>query len=60
MANSATAVVDLETLFVNTQGTWLAISSGQVLYRDSSHLSVEGGLLLTDLFVELLDLENAT
>lgn len=48
------AVVDPEPRFVDATGRWRAEIDGTVLYRDDSHLSVEGGRRLAPLFARVL------
>lgn len=53
-ANSLACVLDPAPLFVDSQGIWQAMINGEVMYRDRSHLSPEGGLHLRPLFIQHL------
>lgn len=48
-------IVDPSIKFCNADGDWLGERGDVVYYRDDDHLSVEGSLLLEDLFVKVLE-----
>ena len=53
-AGSAT-VLDPVPAFVDATGLWRAEYDGASMYRDYHHLSIEGSLRLTPMFVDLFD-----
>ena len=55
VANGRAIVVDPAPYFVNSNGIWQAVVSGEVMYCDSNHLSFEGGLRLEGAFSKVLD-----
>ncbi len=49
------AVLDPSRVFVDSSGIWRILISGEVMYRDEHHLTIEGGLRLKGIFESFLD-----